>query len=201
MLNRILGVLRLDVNTFEEVEADEGATGQAAIIVALAAIFNAIAGYVSAVNMQASAQQFGQEFSGDLGEFGALADAFSSGLNPTASAISGFITVFITWGLWSVLTYFIGTKLFGGKSTIGQMLRVIGFAQAPYLFLILGAVPCLGGIVACVVWIWGLVTSFVGVRQGLDLDNGKTAVTVVLSFIVVLIVNIFLVLPVLGMIV
>ncbi len=31
MFNRIIGVFKLDVNTFEEIEHDEGATVQAAI--------------------------------------------------------------------------------------------------------------------------------------------------------------------------
>ena len=38
MFNRIMGVFKLDVNTFEEIEHDESATSQAAIVVALVAL-------------------------------------------------------------------------------------------------------------------------------------------------------------------
>lgn len=42
MLNRIMGVLRLDAATFNEIEADEGATMQAGIIVAIVAIISGV---------------------------------------------------------------------------------------------------------------------------------------------------------------
>ncbi|MCP4421692.1 MAG: hypothetical protein GY805_34195, partial [Chloroflexi bacterium] len=42
MFERIIGVLKLDVNTYEEIEADESATSQAAIVVVVAAILSGI---------------------------------------------------------------------------------------------------------------------------------------------------------------
>jgi len=44
MTERMLGAARLDVNTYEEVEADEGATTQAAIVVGIVAVASAIGG-------------------------------------------------------------------------------------------------------------------------------------------------------------
>lgn len=42
MLNRIMGVLKLDAATFNEIEADEGATMQAGIIVVIVAVISGI---------------------------------------------------------------------------------------------------------------------------------------------------------------
>ena len=44
MLDRIIGVLRLDAATYEEIEADESATSQAAIVVAIVAVVGGLVG-------------------------------------------------------------------------------------------------------------------------------------------------------------
>jgi hypothetical protein len=85
----------------------------------------------------------------------------------------------------------VGTTLFGGQADLGEMLRVIGFAYAPQ---ILGIIPCIGAIIG---FIWSLVAGFIAVRQGLDLDNTKAFLTIVIGFIAYLVV-VFLVGLVLG---
>jgi hypothetical protein len=111
MLNRVIGVMKLDVNTYEEIEADESATPQAAIVVTVVAVIGGLIGGGISV---ATGGSF-------LGTF-----------------LNQLLVAYIGWGVWSVVTYFVGTSLFGGKSDIGQMLRVLGFAQAPG---ILGIIP------------------------------------------------------------
>jgi hypothetical protein len=150
MLNRMLGVLKLDVFTFEEVEADTQATSQAVIIVLITAL---VAGIGSG---------FGASFTGNsfLGNF-----------------ITTLIGAFVGWLLWSVVSFFVGTALFGGQADLGQMLRVVGFAYTPQL---LGIIPCIGGVIGV---IWSLIAGFIAIRQGLDLDNIKAFLTVVVGFI------------------
>ena len=155
MLNRIMGVFRLDVSTFEEIEHDQAATGQAALLVIIVAI---IAGLGSGIAASASDQTFISAFIGTL--FSAL----------------------IGWLIWSVVSWFVGTNFFGGQADIGEMLRVIGYAQAPQ---ILGIIPCIGVLIG---WIWSVIASFIAIRQGLDLDNTKALLTVVIGFIFVIIV-------------
>jgi hypothetical protein len=48
-LNRVIGVLRLDVDTYEEIEADETATTQAAIVVAIVAIIGGLLGGATSI--------------------------------------------------------------------------------------------------------------------------------------------------------
>ena len=117
MVQRILGVLRLDVSTFEQIEHDTTATGQAAGVVAVAAVCQAIGRSISA-----------SVYGGGVG----------------AGFLVTLVAAFIGWVVWSALTYWIGTSLFDGKADLGEMLRVIGFAQAP---LVLAIIPCFGRLV------------------------------------------------------
>jgi hypothetical protein len=150
MLERIIGVFQLDVPTFEEIEHDTTATGQAAGVVAVAAVCQAVGSSISA---------------GIAGR----------GVGP--NFLATLIAAFIGWVVWSALTYWIGTTLFEGQADLGEMLRVIGFANAP---LILAIIPCFGTLVG---GIWALVAGFIAIRQGLDLDNTKTFVTIIIGFL------------------
>jgi hypothetical protein len=151
LLNRIIGVFKLDSRTFEEIENDRSATGQAALVVLIVALLGAIG-------------------SGIL-------TASTGGGSFFASFLGGLIAPFIGWLVWSAITYFVGTSFFGGRADMGEMLRVIGFAYAPQ---VLGIIPCLGTIVGL---IWTLAALFIGIRQGLDLDNTKTALTIVIGLV------------------
>lgn len=156
MVNRILGVFKLDVNTFEDIEHDQSATSQAAIVVAIVALLSALG---SGIGASISGGGFFMSFIGAL------------------------IWAFVGWFLWALVTYFVGTTFFGGTATLDEMLRVIGFAQAPML---LGVIPCVGWIIGA---IWALAAGFIAVRQGLDLDNMKSLLTIAIGFIVYIIGN------------
>jgi hypothetical protein len=97
------------------------------------------------------------------------------------SFIGTLIWVFVGWILWSAVTWFVGTKLFGGHATLDEILRVIGFAHVPQFLAI---IPCIGGIIGVV---WLLIAGFIAVRQGLELDNLKTLITILVGFIIVVI--------------
>jgi hypothetical protein len=153
--DRVIGVLRLNVDTYEEIEADETATTQAAIVVAIVAVIGGLLG----------------------GAFATLVDGSFLG-----TFLQTLLTAFISWFVWAYVTYFVGTSFFNGKATTGEMLRVLGFAQAPG---ILAIIPICGAFVG---WIWTLACTFIAIRQGLDLDNTKALATAVVAFIVVIII-------------
>jgi hypothetical protein len=81
----------------------------------------------------------------------------------------------------------VGTRLFGGTADWGELLRTLGFAQAPRVLNVLGIIPVLGPLVMLVVWLWVLVTQVVAIRQALDVDTGKAILTAVVSSVIVLI--------------
>jgi hypothetical protein len=76
------------------------------------------------------------------------------------------------------------------------MARIIGYAKAPQILAGLGFIPGLGWLPRLIGWGWMLIATFVGVRQGLELDNGKTILTIVVSGIIVFLVQQFLIDPI-----
>ena len=142
-VDRLFGVARLDVPTYEAIEHDEGATTQALLVVVLVAIATGI---------------------------GSIGNDTSGGL------IGGIIWAILGWIVFSVVAYFVGSTLFATSrtsATIGQLLRTVGFAQAPKLALVVGFIPLFGWIVALVAWVWSLVTAIVAIRQALDFSTGR----------------------------
>ena len=186
MIDRIIGVYKLDVNTFEEVEADESATTQAAIIVALVALFAGISAFTAANFANTLLDNFSQFGDSELPLGDLMAQAQ---ISPFGAFIQAFIGVFIAWIVAAAVTYFVGTSVFNGVATIGEMLRVIGFAQAPRFLALLGFIPCLGILIILASWVWTIAATFIGIRQGLDLDNGKTLGTVLIAIVLVWVIN------------
>ena len=105
----------------------------------------------------------------------------SAGAGGMAGAV---IAALVGWLLWAGLTYVIGDKLLGGTATWGELLRAVGFAQAPGILYVLAAVPGLGDIVRAVVGIWVLVCGVVAIREALDFSTGKAILTAVLGWVV-----------------
>lgn len=158
LLRRMKGAAMLDVGVYEEVEADESATTQAAIVVAIVAVAGAIGG---------------------AGEGG-------------AGIIGGVIAAIVGWLLWAGITYLIGDKLFGGTATWGELLRTIGFAQAPGVLYVLAIIPILGWVVRVVVALWVLVAGIIAIRQALDFSTGKAVLTALLGWLAVMVVTLIL---------
>jgi len=185
MLERIMGILKLHRPTYQAIEADETATTQAAIIVAVVGLLAAIGASIGAVVANRAMANVMPQLQDQLGS---LPFAVPQ-LSPIGAFLSALLGAFLAWLVWSALTYFVGTRLFGGQATFNEMLRLLGFAQAPRLLSVLGFIPCLGALLSFAGWIWSLITSYIAVKEGLDLDDGKTIATVVISFIGVIIVN------------
>lgn len=98
--------------------------------------------------------------------------------------IVGVVAALFSWLVWAGITYLIGDKLLKGTATWGELLRTLGYAQAPAVLLIFGFVPVLGNILGAVVGIWLLVTGIVAIRQALDFDTGKAVMTAFLGWLV-----------------
>lgn len=112
----------------------------------------------------------------------AVAQAVAGIGSGVGTIIGGVVAAFVGWGLWAGVTYLIGDKLLGGTATWGELLRALGYAQAPGLLLVLAVIPLFGGIIRFAVGIWILVAGFIGLREALDIGNLKTALTAVLGW-------------------
>ena len=144
--------MTLNVNTYEEIEADKNATIQSFSIVVLSSIVTAII------------------LKPDTG--------FS-----LPNFISAIIIGIFLWGLWALVTMFVGTKLLPTQETSsnwGELARTTGYAQAPKLFSIFALIPILTTIVLFIVGVWNLITMIIAIRQALDYTSTWRAVFVVL---------------------
>ncbi len=104
------------------------------------------------------------------------------GGHPSASGlVFGVVAGLIGWVVWSYLTWWIGTKWLpevGTQAEPGQLMRTVGFAQAPGVLQILGFIPLLGLLITFAVAIWVLVAVVIAVRQALDYTSTGRAVGV-----------------------
>lgn len=158
LLERMMRAARLDSNLYEEVEHDLNATSQAATVVGIVAL---CAG---------------------LGNGIALAMAGETGF-AIVGFIGGIVMAFIGWVAWAYITYWVGTSMFKGQATPGELLRTIGFAQTPGVLNILAFVPILGGIVGFAAGIWALIAGVIALRQALDISTGQAVITAIIGAI------------------
>jgi hypothetical protein len=89
----------------------------------------------------------------------------------------------ITWYVWVFLTYLIGAKLFPMSQTSvshREVWRTLGFASAPGVLRVFGAVPGCTGTAFLVAAVWMLIAAVVAVRQAWDYTSTARAVGVCL---------------------
>lgn len=147
--DRMIGASKLDVNVYEEVEADKTATGQAMGVVVLSSL----------------AAGIGSIGRGGLG-IGIL-------FGTIAALIGWYVWAYITYFVGTKLLPEPQTK-----ADHGELLRTIGFSSSPGLIRVLGIVPGLTGIIYLIASIWMLIAMVVAVRQALDYQSTFRAVGV-----------------------
>lgn len=123
--------------------------------------------------------------------------ALAAGIGALDGGIDALIAVVIAglfgWVVYAVAVYFIGTRVFAGtetSSTVGELLRTLGFAQTPRFLLILAFIPVLGILLSIAVFIWVLLTTVVAIRQALDFSTGRAIATAIVAVLVLFVVQI-----------
>ncbi len=148
---RLVGAVRLDPATYEDVEHDSSATWQAAGIVVVASFTTSVAWYIG---------------------LGSASWIVHGALQALVAWLAGSAV------LWFIGTRILpGRKT---EATVGQLLRTLGFAQSPGLFGVLAVVPLVGLFVPFIVSFWLIAATFVAVRQALDYDSTFRAIMVCL---------------------
>jgi len=146
--DRIIRAAKLDVNLYEEVEADKGAMVQAMGVVVISSI----------------AAGIGVTGIGGLGGI----------LMGTITALIGwYIWAYLTYFIGTKILPEPQTK-----ADHGELLRTIGFSSSPGLIRVFGIIPGLGKVVFLVASIWMLVAMVIAVRQALDYNSTLRAVGV-----------------------
>ncbi len=151
--HRLMGASVLDVGTYEEVEADRGATAQAFLVVLASSLASGIG-----------------------------ASGFMHDGRPIAEGIFVWSAIsLIAWAAWALLVFEIGGRLLPEPETrvdVGELMRTIGFASAPGMLRVFGVVPEIALPVFVLTTVWMLVAMVVAVRQALDYRSTARAIGV-----------------------
>ncbi|MEX1347550.1 MAG: YIP1 family protein [Desulfobacterales bacterium] len=146
--DRIIRAAKLDVDLYEEVEADKGAMGQAMGVVVLSGVAAGI---------------------GSVGTSGIAGILFGT----IAALVGWYIWAYVTY---FVGTKFLPEPQ--TKADHGELLRTIGFSSSPGILRVLGIIPFFYGIIFLITGIWMLVAMIIAVRQALDYKSTLRAVGV-----------------------
>jgi hypothetical protein len=174
---RMMRAAKLESQLYEEVEADSGAIGQALLVVVMASLSAGIGHGISGLIKGGD---------GGVGLF-------------FTNLVTGAIGSLIAWFIFSLLCFWLGTTLFKGpntKSTLGELLRVLGFADSPALLNIFTFIPFIGPVIPFVTMVWTIIAAVIGVRQACDFTTGRAVGTVIVAAIIP-----FIILVLIGMVV
>ncbi len=69
------------------------------------------------------------------------------------------------WVLWAVVAYYVGAKFFNGRSSVQEMLRTLGYANAPRILGLLGFIPCVGFLFAIAGWVLSILAGVIAIRE------------------------------------
>ena len=150
LFRRFVGALALSPAAFEDIEADRLAGMQAVLVVMAVCL---------------------------AGGFGAL----GFGAIGPLGVVIGAVMMLGAWLVWVGIIATIGTVTLPEpqtRSNVRELLRVLGFAAAPGVFLAFAAMRAAAPIVIIVVAAWMIAAAVIGVRQALDYKHTRRAVAV-----------------------
>jgi hypothetical protein len=148
--DRMIRAAKLDVNLYEEVEADKGAMLQSMAVVVISSVAAGI---------------------GTIGTTGIKGLV----LGTIVALVGWFTWAFLTYYIGTKLLPEPQTK-----ADYGELLRTIGFSSSPGVLRVLGIIPMLWNILNFICGIWMLVAMVIAVRQALDYKSTWRAVGVCL---------------------
>jgi hypothetical protein len=153
-IERAVGAAKLDAATYEEVEHDAGAMGQAATLIVLASLAAGL---------------------GAIRELGFLGVLFAAAITLVAWSLWALITLFVGTRLLP------GPQT---EADFGQLFRTLGFSATPGVLQIAAIIPAVGLLIALAASLWQLAAMVVAVRQALDYESTGRAIAVcVIGFI------------------
>lgn len=158
-IRRFMGVLVLDPMVFEDIERDRHAGAQSVAVVLLACV----AAGMAAINL---------------------------GLAGFAGFAASAIAALGAWLVWVAIVSRLGAHTFPEPGTVSnteELLRTLGFAAAPAVFLVFASLRTAAPIVLAVVGAWMIAAEVVAMRQALDYRSTGRAIAVsILGWIVAL---------------
>jgi hypothetical protein len=158
--DRIVGAMKLDAGTFEDIERDPTAISQAVGVIALAAV------------------------SAGIG------NVWYGGLSGIVFGVVTSLIGYMLWAVvvWLVGTRVMPDPQ--TKADFQETFRVIGFAAAPGVLGAITIIPILGWLLMLLIWLWSIAAMVIAVKQVLDYtDTFKAVIVVIIGFVVNLVVT------------
>jgi hypothetical protein len=165
---RMVGAMQANVSTFEEIEKDPAALGQAVTVIAIAALASLIG------------------------------NIFRSGLTGGLIALIATLVGYAIWTAIVVIVGTKLMPEPATKAGFAEGFRVIGFTASPGVFNVLAIIPFLGYLISFVIWLWSLVLMVVAVRTVLDYSStGRAIIVCLIGFAVYMILYFMVLIPIL----
>ena len=152
---RMIGAMRGDVKTFQEIEADPTAIGQAVTVIVIASLASLI---------------------GNIFRAGLTFGIMQMIMALIGYAIWSFLIVIVGTKIMPEPTT---------KADFQEGFRVIGFTASPGVLNILAIIPFLGPLISFVISLWMLVIGVIAVKEVLDYSNVGRAIIVCLIALIV----------------
>ena len=165
---RMVGAMKADVKTFQEIEADPTALGQAVTVIVIAGVAALI---------------------GNIFRSGLMVGIFSLVVSLIGYALFAFLVVIIGTKVMPEPST---------KADFQEGFRVLGFSASPGVFNVLAIIPFLGPLISFLIAIWMLVIGVIATREVLDYSNtGRAVIVCLIAWIIYLIVTVVILTPLL----
>lgn len=172
MIRNMIRASALDTDFFNRAERASELAGQAFGVVVLAGALAAVGSWIGYENTAGEGLWIAIRRWLGIGGFPIPAEG-----GVVVVVVLGILSAVVGWVVWAFTTTWIGTTVFKGTTDVGEMLRVLGFAQSPR---VIGVIPFLGPVAA----VWVLVASVVAIRQGLDFTTRRAIGTAIGGWLV-----------------
>jgi hypothetical protein len=164
----MVGAMKADVKTFQEIEADPAAIGQAVTVIVIAGVASLI---------------------GNIFRIGVFGGVMSLILTLISYAL---------WSLLVVLIGTKVMPEPATKADFNEAFRVVGFTASPGVFNVLAIIPFLGPLISFVISLWMIVIGVIAVREVLDYSNtGRAIIVCLLAMVAVWIISMLVLTPLL----
>ena len=106
--------------------------------------------------------------------------------------IGAVLAMLLGWVVAAAVIYFVGTRITGEATTtssVERVMRIVGYASAPFVFSIFSGLWLVGWLFATIIFFWFLGTMVLAIRAALDISLSRAIVTGLIAWIATLIVN------------
>ena len=186
--DRLAGVITLQRPTYDALQHDPDATGQAWLIVLFLGIANGIA--LIATPLVTVVPGMPQEMADDVAAV-AAAFTFDTTGERVMALVAGVVSAVLSWYISSWLLRAIGNRMAalpGQGISTEQMRRLVAWGYSPSLAAFLLPIPVVGSVLATVGSLWAFVTGVMAVRSAFNTGIGKAIAIEVVAFLVVFVV-------------